>query len=122
MKEQSQQELEGSRQMDMIENLLDEQQPPEDTEAHPHRESTPEHQDNSLVPLQQQIHFSEPNFLLVLRQQMMMLQERLKVEIRHKLSLIKHSSSLRRELEAAQQRENDLAAKINDFSQNYYYN
>jgi hypothetical protein len=47
----------------------------------------------------------EGEFLQILRQQMVHLQERLKIEIRHKLTLIRHVSALQREVHAMKQRE-----------------
>lgn len=47
----------------------------------------------------------EIDFLLILRQQTVHLQERLKIEIRHKLTLMKHVSSLQRQLKASKERE-----------------
>lgn len=47
----------------------------------------------------------EIDFLLILRQQTVHLQERLKIEIRHKLTLMKHVSSLQQQLKASKERE-----------------
>lgn len=50
----------------------------------------------------------EGEFLQILRQQMVHLQERLKIEIRHKLTLIRHVSALQREVHVLKQREKSL--------------